>query len=126
MSTKKLEFNAGITGRRVETIPINRLRRYVGNARIHPQPQIELIKWSITEFGFLNPVLADRDNLIIAGHGRIEAAKQLGHASVPALTVDLDELAKRRFSLVDNRLTELAGWDEVLLALELGDVSDDY
>ena len=125
MSTRKLELNAGIIGRRVEQIPINLLRRYAGNARIHPQQQIDLIKWSINEFGFINPVLADRDNLVIAGHGRIAAAKQLGLTSVPALTVDLDELAKRAYRVVDNRSTELAGWDEVLLPLELGDVFDD-
>ncbi len=124
MSTKKLEFNTGIIGRRIERTPIDQLRLYAANVRTHPEKQIELLKWSIKRFGFMNPVLIDRDNLVIAGHGRIEAAQQLGHTSVPAVTVDLDERAKRSFRLVDNKAVELAGWDEVLLALELQDLSD--
>ena len=124
MTTKKLEINAGITGRRIEQIPIDQLRPYTANPRTHSSQQINLIVWSIKRFGFINPVLIDRDNRIIAGHARIKAAQQLELLFVPALRIDLDELAKRAYGLVDNRLGELGGWNQVMLPLELQDLSE--
>jgi len=86
------------------------LKPYANNARTHSKWQIRQIRDSIREFGFTNPVLIDADNRIIAGHGRVEAARLLGYQSVP--TVRLDYLTKdqiRVYIIADNRLAELAG-----------------
>lgn len=85
---------------------------YAKNARVHDESQVELIAKSIEEFGFLNPVLIDKDKNVIAGHGRIMAAKKLGMETVPALYVEgLTEEQRRAYILADNRLTEIGGWD---------------
>ena len=124
MASGKIEINAGIIGRRIERMPIHQLRPYAENPRTHSQQQLDMIEWSIERFGFINPVLIDPDNLIIAGHARINAAQQLALPFVPALRIDLDERAKRAYGLFDNRLGELGGWDKVMLPLELQDLSD--
>jgi len=96
------------------------LTPYQRNARTHSKRQIRQIRDSIREFGFTNPVLIDADHRIIAGHGRVEAARLLGYQSVP--TVRLDYLTKdqiRAYIIADNRLAELAGWDRGILAIEL-------
>jgi hypothetical protein len=78
---------------------------------------------SIRQFGFTNPVLIDRDNVIIAGHGRVEVAKQLAMASIPTLCLDhLSAAEVRAYVIADNHLAELAGWNTELLALELGEL----
>jgi hypothetical protein len=111
--------------RRVETVPVSRLIAYKGNARTHSRKQIRQIADSIKRFGFLNPVLVDDANKIIAGHGRVEAAKLLGLAAVPALRVShLTDAEKRAYVLADNRLAELAGWDREILAIELQGLVD--
>jgi DNA modification methylase len=95
-----------------------------GNARTHSDAQVAQIAGSIRAFGFNNPVLVDGANGIIAGHGRLLAARQLGLATVP--TIELAHLSaaqKRAYILADNKLAEQAGWDEELLALELGDLA---
>ena len=90
------------------------------NARTHSRRQIKKIAASIERFGFVNPVLIDENNLIIAGHGRVAAAKQLGWAEVPTLRIEhLDEAEKRAYILADNRLAEEASWDQEMLAIEL-------
>lgn len=90
-----------------------------GHARIHSREQIHRIAASIGRFGFLNPILIDDGNEIVAGHGRWEAAKQLGLETIPTLEVTfLSEADKRAYRLADNRLAELAGWDEDLLRVE--------
>jgi ParB-like chromosome segregation protein Spo0J len=93
---------------------------YQGNARTHSRRQIAQIAGSIERFGFLNPVLIDGSNQIIAGHGRVAAAKKLGLTSVPSLRIDhLTDDERRAYVLADNRLAEKAGWDRELLAIEL-------
>ena len=103
-----------------EMVTISALQPYTRNARTHSRWQIKKIAASIERFGFVNPVLIDENNLIIAGHGRVAAAKQLGWAEVPTLRVEhLDETEKRAYILADNRLAEEAGWDQEMLAIEL-------
>lgn len=98
---------------------------YANNARTHSDAQIALIAGSIREFGFNNPVLVDGANGIIAGHGRLEAARRLRLKEVPVIELaHLSEAQKRAYILADNRLAERAGWDRELLALELGDLSE--
>lgn len=93
---------------------------YERNARTHSKKQIEQIAASIREFGFTNPVLTDGERRIIAGHGRVAAAKLLGMERVPTIRLEhLSEAQKRAYIVADNRLAELAGWDESILAIEL-------
>src|SRR3954452_15810639 len=99
---------------------IDDLVPHQGNARTHSRRQIAQIADSIKRFGFLNPVLIDGSNQIIAGHGRIAAAKKLGLTSVPTLRIEhLSDDERRAYVLADNRLAEKAGWDRELLAIEL-------
>ena len=107
-------------GRPVELIPLDQLRPWSRNARTHSQKQIGQIAQSIRRFGFTNPVLIDGENRILAGHGRVEAARTLGMAAAPCLRFDhLSIQEKRAYVLADNKLALNAGWDEELLALEL-------
>jgi DNA modification methylase len=106
--------------RALETLPIARLRPWPRNARIHSRKQIRQIAESVSRFGFTNPVLIDCENRILAGHGRVEAARELGMESVPCLRIDhMTPAEKRAYVLADNKLALNAGWDEELLALEL-------
>jgi hypothetical protein len=100
--------------------PIGSLRPYARNARTHTTRQIKLIAESIKAFGFTNPILTDQNNTIVAGHGRLEAARLIGMAKVP--TVRLENLTEdqiRAYVIADNRLAEKAGWDKSILAIEL-------
>jgi ParB-like chromosome segregation protein Spo0J len=100
------------------------LRRRERNPRILTPKQIQQIAASIKEFGFINPVLIDGSGGIIAGHGRVEAAKLLGMADVPTVQAGhLTPAQIRAYVIADNRLAELAGWDRKLLALELQELS---
>lgn len=95
------------------------------NARTHTKHQVHHISASIKVFGFTNPVLIDADGTIIAGHGRVEAAKQLGMREVPCIRIEhLSEDQKRAYVIADNRLAELAGWDDEILAIELQHLSE--
>lgn len=99
---------------------IAKLTPYKNNARTHSAEQIGKIADSIREFGFINPVLVDADGGIIAGHGRVEAAKLCGMTQVPTLLIDhLTEAQKRAYIIADNRLAEDAGWDDEILRMEL-------
>jgi ParB-like chromosome segregation protein Spo0J len=99
---------------------------YVNNARTHSEQQVLQIAASIKEFGFTNPVLVDGENGIIAGHGRVLAAKKLGLDEVPTIELKhLTKTQKKAYILADNRLALNSGWDNDLLALELGELSDD-
>lgn len=99
---------------------------YVNNARTHSEQQVLQIAASIKEFGFNSPVLVDGENGIIAGHGRVMAAKKLGLDEVPAIELKhLTKTQKKAYILADNRLALNSGWDNDLLALELGELSDD-
>jgi hypothetical protein len=91
-----------------------------GNPRTHSEKQLRQIADSIRTFGFTNPILVDRDNGIIAGHGRVEAAKRLKLKTVPTIRLeDMNEAQIRAYVIADNRLAENAGWDRELLAIEL-------
>lgn len=101
-------------------IKISALRPYPKNARTHSPKQIRQIAKSIKEFGFTNPVLIDKDNCILAGHGRVEAAKLAGLREVPAVVIShLTPAQKKAYILADNRLAELSGWDKNILKVEL-------
>ncbi len=100
------------------------LQAYDRNARTHSKKQIRKIADSIQKFGFNNPVLIDDENRIIAGHGRVEAAKQLGLDLIPVIRLGhLTEDEMRAYIIADNRLAELAGWDKSILAIELQHLS---
>ena len=108
-----------------ERVAVSALKPYARNARTHSRRQIKKIAASIERFGFVNPVLIDENNQIIAGHGRVAAAKLLGWQEVPTLRVEhLDETEKRAYILADNRLAEEAGWDREMLAIELQGLID--
>jgi DNA modification methylase len=100
--------------------PLASLAPYVKNARTHSDTQVSEIAASISEYGFTNPVLVDETGSIIAGHGRVLAARKLGLEAVPTLTlVGLTEVQKRAYRLADNRFAEKAGWDTRLVLEEL-------
>jgi ParB-like chromosome segregation protein Spo0J len=104
----------------VETTGIADLRPYTGNARTHSKKQIRQIADSIRKFGFTNPVLISDDGEIIAGHGRVEAARLLGMDRVPTVRLShLDAAQRRAYVIADNKLALNAGWDRELLAVEL-------
>jgi hypothetical protein len=104
----------------IEYVKPASLVAYTENARVHPRAQLDQIKASISEFGFTNPILVDKDNMIIAGHGRHQAACELGLGKVPCIRLEhLTEEQKRTYILADNKIAENAEWDESLLAQEL-------
>ncbi len=105
---------------RIEVWPVDKLVPYDKNPRTHSSEQVNQIAASIAEFGFLNPILVDTSAGIIAGHGRLQAAKQLGLAHVPVVVLDhLTEAQKRAYVIADNKLALNAGWDEDLLRTEM-------
>jgi DNA modification methylase len=104
----------------IEPMPVAALYPYPGNPRTHSKRQVRQIAESIQRFGFTNPVLIGEDGEIIAGHGRVEAAKLLGLESVPTVRLaHLDAAQRRAYVLADNKLALNAGWDRDLLAIEL-------
>ena len=104
----------------IQYTPVEALKPYKGNARTHSRRQLRQILESIRRFGFLNPVIIDSSGRIIAGHGRVEAAKMLGLDVVPTVMIEhLTEDQIRAYILADNRIAELAGWDRQTLAIEL-------
>ena len=109
----------------VEYRPLDSLIGYLRNARTHSDEQVAEIAGSIREFGWTNPILVDGDNGVIAGHGRILAARKLGLTKVPVIELaHLTETQRRAYILADNKLAMNAGWDNDLLALELSDLQD--
>lgn len=108
-----------------QVVKIADLKPYERNARTHSAEQVDQIAKSIEEFGFISPVLIDEDGNVIAGHGRIMAAQKLGLTEVPCLYIEgLTEDQKRAYILVDNRLTELGGWDMETVEEELKALAD--
>lgn len=104
----------------MKLVPIDKLVPYVNNARTHSQGQITKLRSSLREFGFVNPVIIDSNCGIIAGHGRVLAAKEEGIAEVPCVLVDyLTEAQKKAYIIADNRFAMDAGWDEELLKIEI-------
>ncbi len=105
---------------RLLTVRIDDLVPYTNNARVHTQKQIGQIRASLREFGFVTPVLIDSDNNIIAGHGRVEAARAEGMTEVPCVLVSsLTEAQRKAYILADNRLSEVSEWDPQLLKIEI-------
>lgn len=111
---------------RVERWPIAKLVPYARNARTHSDAQIAQIAASIKEWGWTIPVLVDESGGLIAGHGRVLAARQLGIADVPVMTArGWSESKKRAYALADNKLTINSDWDPAILALEIAELRDD-
>lgn len=110
----------------LETVRTAALKPNPRNARTHSKKQISQIGASIERFGWLVPIIADDDNMIAAGHGRWLAAKELGHREVPVIRARFVSDADRRaFTLADNRIASLSGWDEDLLAEELSELFEE-
>lgn len=108
----------------IEQLDVNSIFPYDRNSRTHSDQQIKQIEASITEFGFTNPILIDADGVIIAGHGRLVAAKNLGIRMAPCIRLGyLTEEQKRAYVIADNKLAENAGWNIDLLRLEVADLS---
>jgi hypothetical protein len=104
---------------------VTELIPYVNNSRTHSDEQVAQIAASIKEFGWTNPILVDGQNGIIAGHGRLLAARKLGHKDVPTIELaELTENQKKAYIIADNKLALNAGWDNEMLALELGELGD--
>lgn len=104
----------------VEMLPLAALKPYERNARTHPKAQVKQLAAAIRRFGFTVPILIDDENRILAGHGRLEAARQLALTEVPCIRIGtMSEADKRAYVLADNRLAEKAGWNRTLLAEEL-------
>lgn len=108
-----------------QLVDINKLVPYANNARTHNKEQILKLRSSLREFGFVNPVIIDREYNVPAGHGRIMAAKEEGIAEVPYVFVDhLTEAQKKAYILADNRMALDAGWDEELLSVEMQELQE--
>ncbi len=114
-----------MTTTKIENLCPKTLTPWANNARTHSKKQLRQIADSIERFGFTNPVIIDDDNRILAGHGRVAAAKTLGFETVPCLRQDqMSEAEKRAYVIADNKLALNAGWDDELLAKELGALYD--
>ena len=110
----------GKTTTEMQLVPLSKLVPYVNNARTHSPEQLTKLRSSLREFGFINPVIIDREFNVIAGHGRIAAAKEEGMEEVPCVFADfLTEAQKKAYILADNRMALDAGWDEELLRIEI-------
>ena len=106
--------------------PVDILIPYINNSRTHSDEQVAQIAASIKEFGWTNPILVDGENGIIAGHGRLLAARKLGYKEVPTIELaDLTETQKKAYIIADNRLALNAGWDNEMLTIELNDLLAD-
>ncbi|SHI17705.1 site-specific DNA-methyltransferase [Sporanaerobacter acetigenes] len=113
------------TTEELKLINIDELIPYANNARTHSKDQINKLRSSLREFGFINPILIDKDYNIIAGHGRVMAAREEGIKEVPCVLVEhLTEAQKKAYILADNRLAMDAGWDDEMLVLELENLKE--
>ena len=111
---------------KIEWQLVEKLIPYAKNARTHSDEQVAQIAGSIKEFGFNNPILVDKDNSVIAGHGRLMAARKLGMDKVPVVELKhLTESQRKAYVLADNRIALNSGWDTSMLSLELQDLKDD-
>jgi len=110
----------------VERWPLERLIPHARNARTHSEEQVAQIAGSIAEFGFVNPVLVGDDGVIVAGHGRVLAARKLGLADAPVIVLShLTPTQRRALMIADNRIAENAGWDDEMLGAELASLRDE-
>jgi hypothetical protein len=112
----------------IEYLPLKSLKAYERNSRTHGDVQVELLVNSIREFGFVNPVLVDENNVVIAGHGRLMAAERIPLDNVPAIRlVNLSESRKKALRIADNKIALHSGWDFEKLGEELSELAmDDY
>ena len=118
-------FSAAMA-KKIEIWKVEKLTPFTKNARTHSEAQIAQIAASILEFGFNAPILVDSNSGVIAGHGRLLAARKLGMVEVPVIVLDhLSEIQKRAYIIADNKLALNAGWDEELLAAELADLEQE-
>src|SRR6202022_1205228 len=109
----------------IQYVSPDRLRPYPGNARSHSRKQLKLIADSIKRFGFTNPILVTDDFEVVAGHGRVQAAKSLGIQPVPVVALSsLSEADKKALRIADNRIAELSSWDRDILAIEYQALDD--
>lgn len=109
----------------IKNVKISKLKGYHQNNKKHPQEQIDELKKSLTAYGFIQPIVVDKENVVIIGHGRLEAAKQLAYTEVPAVQLDqLTEEQVRRLRLLDNRLSDLGEYDIDNIMFELDDLDD--
>ena len=116
----KALLGPGFPSNQIIMIPVDQLVPYANNARTHSDKQVGMIARSYEAFGFLNPILVTSGNVVIAGHGRMRAAQRLGLTAIPALFVEgLSDDQIRAYRLADNRLAELAGWDEPSIKIEM-------
>ncbi len=116
---------ARTTSTEMRMVPVGRLVPYINNARTHSQEQINKLRASLREFGFVNPLIIDRDYNVLAGHGRLAGAKAEGYGEVPCVFVDeMTEAQKKAYILADNRMAMDAGWDDELLRVELETLQD--
>lgn len=119
-SPRDQDLTVRVAAEQLLLVPIGDLVPYANNARVHSKAQIGQLRASLRQFGFVTPVLIDFENNIIAGHGRVEAAKAEGMTEVPCVLVtNLTEAQCRAYILADNRLSEAASWDEPTLKMEL-------
>ena len=110
----------------IKYLKLNEITPYARNARVHSNEQVQQIASSVREFGFVNPILIDNDNEIIAGHGRLEAARVLEMDMVPVIQIGhLTKTQKRGLVLADNQIALNAGWNEELLQLELSSLNEE-
>lgn len=113
-------MNEYISVAKILSVPLDQLKPYGNNARTHSPRQISQIARSIKDFGFNNPILVDAGGAVIAGHGRLLAARELGLKEVPVISLEhLSDAEKRAYILADNKLAEKAGWDREILQIEL-------
>jgi ParB-like chromosome segregation protein Spo0J len=109
----------------IEWLPLTALRPNPRNPRTHSKKQIRLIAASIRQFGFSNPIIVDEANTVLAGRGRLEAARLEGLTHVPIICLDhLTAVQKRAYLIADNKLAEQAGWSREVLAIELGELTE--
>jgi ParB-like nuclease domain len=126
MTTAPQATGLAALAERIELWPIDRLRPYERNPRTHSEAQVDQIAASMVEFGWTNPILIDESAGILAGHGRLLAARKLGLAEVPVIRFEhLTEAQKRAYLIADNQLALQAGWDDALLAEELAWLRDE-
>lgn len=111
---------------KIEEVSIDKLIPYARNSRTHSDEQVAQIAASIKEFGFTNPILIDKEGGIIAGHGRVSAARKLSLATIPCIRLGhLTETQRKAYIIADNKLALNAGWDNELLTLELDELLAD-
>lgn len=109
----------------IEYRAIAELTPYAGNARKHPKSQIRKIAQSLSQFGWTNPIIVDGENTIICGHGRLEAARQLGQTSVPVIPLEhLSDADRKAYIIADNRIAEEAEWSKATLKSELSGLAE--